>query len=50
MWGMQSSYSRILCTRYASILNEFKGDVQETTVGELLPGAFTTEDMDYAAK
>ena len=30
-------------------LTNLKGDVQETTVGELLPGAFTTEDLDYAA-
>ena len=25
-------------------------DVQETTVGELLPGAFTTEDLENAGK
>ncbi|WP_042478246.1 cytidine deaminase [Bacillus ndiopicus] len=30
-------------------LTNLKGDVQETTVGELLPGAFTTEDLAYAA-
>lgn len=31
-------------------LTNLKGNVTETTVSELLPGAFTTEDMDYAAK
>ena len=31
-------------------LTNLKGDVQQTTVGELLPGAFTPEDMEYAAK
>ncbi|MEK4230037.1 cytidine deaminase [Solibacillus sp. FSL H8-0538] len=30
-------------------LTNLKGDVQQTTVGELLPGAFTPEDLDYAA-
>lgn len=29
-------------------LTNLKGDVQQTTVGELLPGAFTPEDLDYA--
>ena len=27
-------------------LTNLKGDVSETTVAELLPGAFKTEDMD----
>lgn len=31
-------------------LTNLKGNVLETTVAELLPGAFTTEDLDYAAK
>lgn len=31
-------------------LTNLKGNVSETTVAELLPGAFTTEDLDYAAK
>ena len=31
-------------------LTNLKGNVLETTVAELLPGAFKTEDMDYAAK
>ena len=31
-------------------LTNLKGNVLETTVSELLPGAFTTEDLDYAAK
>lgn len=31
-------------------LTNLKGDVLETTVSELLPGAFTTEDLDYATK
>ena len=30
-------------------LTNLQGDVQETTVSELLPGAFSTEDLDYAA-
>lgn len=30
-------------------LTNLHGDVQETTIGELLPGAFSTEDLDYAA-
>lgn len=30
-------------------LTNLNGDVQETTVSELLPGAFSTEDIDYAA-
>lgn len=30
-------------------LTNLKGDVLETTVGALLPGAFTTEDLAYAA-
>lgn len=29
-------------------LTNLKGDVQATTVGELLPGAFSKEDLDYA--
>lgn len=31
-------------------LTNLKGDVQNTTVSELLPGAFTTEDLKYAAR
>lgn len=31
-------------------LTNMKGDVQETTVSELLPGAFSKEDLDYADK
>ncbi|MET0959274.1 MAG: cytidine deaminase [Psychrobacillus psychrotolerans] len=31
-------------------LTNLKGNVSETTVAELLPGAFKTEDMDYASK
>jgi len=31
-------------------LTNLEGIVTETTVAELLPGAFTTEDIDYAAK
>lgn len=31
-------------------LTNLNGDVQETTVSELLPGAFSTEDLDYAAR
>ena len=31
-------------------LTNLNGDVQETTVGELLPGAFATEDMQNAGK
>lgn len=30
-------------------LTNLKGDVQDTTVSELLPGAFSTEDLKYAA-
>lgn len=30
-------------------LTNLNGDVQETTVSELLPGAFSTEDLEYAA-
>lgn len=30
-------------------LTNLKGDVQDTTIGELLPGAFSTEDLKYAA-
>jgi len=30
-------------------LTNLKGDVQETTVGELIPFAFSPEDLDYAA-
>lgn len=29
-------------------LTNMNGDVQQTTVAELIPGAFTTEDMKYA--
>lgn len=29
-------------------LTNLNGDVQETTVSELLPGAFSTEDLEYA--
>ncbi len=31
-------------------LTNLKGNVTETTVSELLPGAFTTEDLNYAGK
>ncbi|QFF99474.1 cytidine deaminase [Psychrobacillus glaciei] len=31
-------------------LTNLNGNVLETTVSELLPGAFTTEDLDYATK
>lgn len=31
-------------------LTNLKGDVQETTVAELLPGAFSKEDLAYARK
>jgi cytidine deaminase len=31
-------------------LTNLKGDVLETTVAELLPGAFSKEDLDYAAE
>lgn len=31
-------------------LTNLKGDVQETTINELLPGAFSTEDLKYAAR
>ncbi len=31
-------------------LTNLKGDVMETTVAELLPGAFSKEDLDYAAE
>lgn len=31
-------------------LTNLKGDVLETTVAELLPGAFSKEDLSYAAK
>lgn len=31
-------------------LTNLKGDIQHTTVGELLPGAFTPEDLDNAGK
>ncbi|MCM3611293.1 cytidine deaminase [Planococcus sp. MERTA32b] len=30
-------------------LTNLKGDVQDTTISELLPGAFTPEDLKYAA-
>ena len=30
-------------------LTNLKGDVLETTVAELLPGAFSKEDLKYAA-
>lgn len=31
-------------------LTNLKGDVQETTVKDLLPGAFSTEDLKYASR
>ena len=31
-------------------LTNLKGVIQETTVGELLPGAFSPEDLEYAAR
>src|SRR5690606_4872168 len=31
-------------------LTNLKGDVQDTTISELLPGAFSTEDLNYAAR
>lgn len=31
-------------------LTNLNGDIQQTTVGDLLPGAFTSEDMENAAK
>ena len=31
-------------------LTNLKGDVLETTVGELLPGSFSAEDMEYAKR
>lgn len=31
-------------------LTNLKGNVTETTVGELLPGAFSKEDLDYAER
>lgn len=31
-------------------LTNMNGDIQQTTVGDLLPGAFTSEDMENAAK
>ena len=31
-------------------LTNLKGDVQETTISELLHGAFSTEDLKYAAR
>ena len=31
-------------------LTNLKGDIQQTTVGELLPGAFSPEDLDNAAR
>lgn len=31
-------------------LTNLKGDIQQTTVGELLPGAFTPEDLEHAGK
>lgn len=31
-------------------LTNLNGDVQETTVAKLLPGAFSKEDLSYAAK
>ncbi|WP_432355216.1 cytidine deaminase [Sporosarcina sp. A2] len=31
-------------------LTNLKGDVTETTVGELLPGAFRKEDLEYGTK
>jgi len=39
------------CSPYMPVyLKNLKGDVQETTVKELLPGAFSTEDLKYAAR
>ncbi|WP_332632148.1 cytidine deaminase [Halalkalibacter flavus] len=36
-----------LCSRDTLVvLTNLKGDISEMTVGELLPGAFTAEDMD----
>ncbi|MFJ8063043.1 cytidine deaminase [Psychrobacillus sp. NPDC096426] len=32
------------------LLTNLNGEVLETTVAELLPGAFKTEDMEYGAK
>lgn len=31
-------------------LTNLEGAVSETTIAELLPGAFSTEDLDYAAR
>lgn len=31
------------------IMTNLKGDIKQTTVGELLPGAFAREDLDYGA-
>ncbi|ANU19270.1 cytidine deaminase [Planococcus plakortidis] len=31
-------------------LTNLEGAVSETTIAELLPGAFTTEDLDYASR
>lgn len=31
-------------------LTNLKGDIKQTTVGELLPGAFSPEDLDNAAR
>lgn len=31
-------------------LTNLKGDVQETTIQELLPGSFSTEDLEYATR
>lgn len=31
-------------------LTNLKGDIQQTTVGDLLPGAFTPEDLNNAGK
>ena len=31
-------------------LTNLNGDVEETTVAKLLPGAFSKEDLSYAAK
>ncbi|MCG7336409.1 cytidine deaminase [Sporosarcina sp. ACRSM] len=39
------------CDRQMPVyLTNLKGDVLETTVAELLPGAFSKEDLDYAAE
>lgn len=38
------------CSRDMPVyLMNLKGNIEQTTVGKLLPGAFKSEDMDYAA-